>query len=475
MTITALGAMFLPFSLFVFLFRRAWLWPLLYVAAVLQSPALAVFLWNEERYGVTPFLWTSALVALDLVWRWRRDGRLVLGDGTQRKALVLWMAFGGVSLAGALLWPWAFDGVDVYSPLEKGGVTATRVPLTWSISHLAQVVNLGLILLSMLWVAQQRQNPWLARRMWIGVVIALVVSAAIGLQQRLGWDGLVPLWDGFWASNPTYDQNFRTWTGQVPRVSWPLVDASYGSVWYAAVFGGFAAMFLTDVQRNRALLGALVALFALGNSLGEAGVLTVLVYLVVALLVVMVAMWQRADWRGGLVYRLALAALVFCCLGLAVHLVLRKYGLSADATSAVHGIWTRWTGYLFGGERIEADAHALSLLAQTWGLGVGMGSNRSSSYVTTLLGNTGVLGTLLFFVAFGYQLKALAGIWARSSGAVFFLGGSVACLIAVTLAIPDQNWPAFWIFLLGGLACIGSEPAQAGMPTQAAHTPLSTP
>lgn len=455
MIITAFGGLFLPFSFFVFLFRRAWLLPLLCVAAVLHSPSVANVGWGDAIYGVTPFLWVSGLVTIDLLWRWRRRGRLTLGQGDQRRLLRLWLAFGALAVLGALLLPWVFQGVDVHVPLDKDGLAAGPAPLHWSINHFAQALNVALMMVTMLWVAQQHRDPGLGRRVWLGVVAALAVSLLVGLQQRLGWNGLMPLWEDFWASNPSYDQKFRSWAGPVPRVAWPFVEASYGSAWYAALFGGFSAMFLANIKRNRTLLGALVALFALGNSLGATGMLTIVLYACAAIVVALGVAWRQPAIRGALAYRLSLAALVGTCLALATFLVLRHYGLLDDAGGTLRAILARWSGQMLGQQRLDADGHALKLVVDTWGLGVGMGSNRASSYVATLLGNTGLVGFALFFAALFTQCWMLAQ--ARSPAAVFFLGSTVAGLIAVVIAIPDQNWPAFWILLLGGLACLGSD------------------
>lgn len=458
MTVTAFGGLFLPLSLFVFLFRRGWLLPLLCVAAVLQSPSVVNVLWRGESQGITPFLAVSALVAVDLLLRVLRQG-LSLGEDGQGRLLKLWLAFGAVAMLGALLLPRAFAGVEVVRPLDKAGIEGAPVALSWSINHLAQIINLGAILVAMLWIVQQRAEPQLQRRVWIGVVAALAVSAGIGLQQRLGWNGLVPLWDAFWASNPTYAQNFRSWVGAVPRVSWPWVEASYGSVWYAAVFGGFATMFIANQRRNPALLGAVTALFALANSLGGAGALVLVLFVGLALVAVVIAAVLRPDWRGGLFYRSVLASLVAACLAMAFFLIVRHYGTLPDALAAWRGLADQLRVSMFGSARSHADAQALSLLGQTWGLGAGMGSHRGSSYLFTLLANTGVVGTLLFLAAAGYQYRLLVARWRRRPGAsaVFFFGSGTAALLGVAFAVPDQNWPAFWILMLGGLACVGLE------------------
>lgn len=465
MTITAFGGLFLPFALSIFLFRRTWLLPMLPLAAVLQSPSVVILRWMGDEYGVTPFLALTGLVCVDLLRSLRRHGWVVSDEPESRRLAQLWLAFLGVAILGAVLLPWMFSGLSVIPPLDKEGVESLRVPLAWSLSNLAQIVNALLLAGVLLRVLQVRGQPVLGRRMLLGMAAALMVSALIGLQQRLGWNGLVPMGESFWASNPSYAQNFLSWAGTVPRVSWPLVEASYGSAWYAAAFGGFAALFLAGMGRNRALLGVLLSLFALGNSVGATGTLAVLIYSVLAALVALLVVWREPRWRSVLAYRLVLASVVGACLLLAAHLVARHYQLLGAVDSALEAVVERWSSSLLGPARTQADAQALALLGQSYGLGVGMGSNRASSFLTTLLGNVGVPGFLLFFAAFIYQLRVLGrrALWLRDAPSMFFLGGSISVLISMVIAIPDQNWPVLWAMLMGGFACLAArDSARAG-------------
>ena len=471
MSFTAFGGVFMPLVFFVFLFRRQWLLPLLCVAAVLQSPSVFNLSLGGERYGVTPFLLVATLVLFDLAATVRSTGWQMPATVMQRRAVALWLAFGGVSILGALLLPHVFADLGVFAPTDKQGVLAEQVPLAWSISNLAQIVNVILLMVTMLWVTQQ-QDPHLRTRMVQGVLMALAVSLLVGLQQRLGWNGLLPLGESFWASNPTYAQNFREWAGIVPKVSWPLTEATYASAWYAAAFGGFIAVYFANVRRNAALLGALMAIFALANSLGAPGVLVVMVY---SLLLCVALLWMAArhpEWRGGIVYRLFLGALVTSCVMLAGFLVLRHYGLEQHAQIALRSVMQRWSEAALEGGRSAADEHALGLLWQTWGLGAGMGSNRASTYLAALAGNTGLIGAGLFVVALAYHCRALACAWRREhrSSALFFFGCTIAGVLAMLIAIPDQNWPIFWVLIVGGLSCLGVRPAPTVRPAVRAAT-----
>ena len=75
-------------------------------------------------------------------------------------------------------------------------------------------------------------------------------------------------------------------------------------------------------------------------------------------------------------------------------------------------------------------------------------------------------------LAFGYQLRLLSGAARRGSAiAVFYLGSEVSALIAMLIAIPDPNWPVFWILVLGGFACLAQESSDRDLSDDAAEIP----
>ena len=457
-TVTAFGAVFLPVTLSVFLFRRAWLLPLMCVAAVLQAPSVLRFSLAGGEHGVTPFLAVALFAMLDLGLRMRRRKSLRPMGGEQRLVVRLWLSFGVVAVVSALLWPWLFAGLPVFSPLSKAGADGQTVALAWSLSNLAQAIYGGLLLALLLWLLEQRDDPELPRRMLAGIVIALLLSAAIGLQQRLAWNGLLPMGESFWASNPTYAQNFRSWAGPIPRVSWPFVEPSYASAWYAGVLGGCLALFLTRRNRHWALLAAVVAAFALGNSLGATGVITIALFLGLAVIGSLVWGLRVRAMRAVLLYQWALGSLVCACLVLVAYLVLRHYGMLEIASGALEKLLQGRNRTLWGDLRPHADRHALWLLLETWGLGVGMGSNRGSSYLLATAAGTGLLGVTLLLAAFSLQTRLLLRRLRQSMDAptVFFFGAGLAAMMAASIAIPDQNWPVLWMLLWGGVACLSA-------------------
>jgi hypothetical protein len=92
-------------------------------------------------------------------------------------------------------------------------------------------------------------------------------------------------------------------------------------------------------------------------------------------------------------------------------------------------------------DRTAADTYALTLFVKTNFMGVGMGSNRPSSLIPSLLSTVGALGLVGFLVAY-FKLLSNADPnhpelkWA---GLAFFI-----CLAA---SAPDYDAPWIWVFL----------------------------
>lgn len=112
--------------------------------------------------------------------------------------------------------------------------------------------------------------------------------------------------------------------------------------------------------------------------------------------------------------------------------------------------------------RFESDWQSLVILWQTYGLGVGLGGNRPSSFLTLLLSNLGIVGTSLFFVFLLSLTHQALWSWQVSrpnapinwaEAASWGLWGSV---FAKIVAQPDLSFAPMWIwiFFLGALASV---------------------
>ena len=91
--------------------------------------------------------------------------------------------------------------------------------------------------------------------------------------------------------------------------------------------------------------------------------------------------------------------------------------------------------------RTAADLYALWLAGDSHWVGVGLGSNRPSSLVPSLLSTLGLTGALLFFVL-------LVKIARNAEGEYGWLRWSIlALVIDCAFAVPDINLPTLWMAL----------------------------
>jgi hypothetical protein len=89
--------------------------------------------------------------------------------------------------------------------------------------------------------------------------------------------------------------------------------------------------------------------------------------------------------------------------------------------------------------RTAADLYSLQLVFQTYGLGVGLGSNRSSSLLATLVSNVGVAGTLAFLVFYFRLFGTLPQEYA------WFKWAGFALFLNMVLGVSDITMPLLWV------------------------------
>ena len=113
------------------------------------------------------------------------------------------------------------------------------------------------------------------------------------------------------------------------------------------------------------------------------------------------------------------------------------------------------------GARAALDAYTIRLLFETYGVGVGLGSNRPATLGAYLLGNIGVIGTALFVLYISRLLSKLVGA-SRQPGAgsyVMVTWMLAGILIAQMIALPDLSWPPLWALLILATGMLASQSA----------------
>lgn len=459
--VTELGALLIMAGLLLLWFRPPWLLALLVVSSVLQAPAVITVAFGVERHGVTPFNMVTLLLGVHLIPAWmnyrkRRDG----GSGQRSLLFAAWAIFLAYSVLGAISLPIIFDGVPVHPLLKKSDIESVAVPNHFSISHVAQAVNgLGLlVILAYVYVLAEPKRS--LKIITCGFVGAFAISLLLGAYQRGSIIGLFSLDLEFWASNPTYNQSFHDplHGPYFGRAALPFIEPSYASVWFsscaAAAFA--AAVYTRSRYWPRWLLLATAATAGLANTVGTTGFAALGLFVLSLIAYHWCYGRQRSTRRTNLILGVTAAGVAGGALFVTVDYLQLRLGWM-EPVRATLGFTLAKIEALPESPRAWSTARAFAIVAETYGLGVGAGSTRASSYVVSLLANTGVVGFALFVYALIQLLKA--AVPPRSTLDIAIVAAIITCCIGVFSGIPDQSWPVFWMFILLGIAAVSARGA----------------
>jgi len=102
--------------------------------------------------------------------------------------------------------------------------------------------------------------------------------------------------------------------------------------------------------------------------------------------------------------------------------------------------------YSFWG-RLAREVHAVIVFVNTYGLGAGLGSNRSSGLITTMLSSVGLVGTFVFGFALYRIAKLFPGVSAPRSLQVGYWA-LLGMILSEIIGVPDINRPVLWSLLV---------------------------
>lgn len=442
---------------------------LLLVAVVLQAAAVALIgnpaqaVSGVAAYGITPFNVVALMGGLACLWAWLR-GLRPAWPRNLRWPLGLLLGYALVAAAGAWWLPQRFEGVPVNLVFQIYGAERAPVPLVPTPSNIVQALNLGVLAIVLLWwLTALRGNP-ARQRLAAGLCLAVGAVIGIGAYEQaalaLDWPSLKP----WLANNAGYHQAPVAKQGfggglTLNRMGLPFTEPSYASVYLAAVALGVMAVALLGRRWLLAVLASVPVLLGLLNTMGSTGWAAAGVALGALTLWVVLRNLRPAT---GLSRRLRAAGWVTLLLALSVwgqqtyedapwrpHVEAVVKRLIVDKATKSDGV------------RERSNERGLEILKETYGLGVGLGSHRASSFFVSLLANTGVLGFGLFMGMLGTLLWQYWRAPALSDMQIFIAAALPTATLGMGLGIPDLNMPMYWSFVfLGFVFCPGWETLQ---------------
>jgi hypothetical protein len=402
--------------------RRDFLLGLLIFAGIFQASSVL----NIGSTGVQPYY----LIACMFIFSQFRDGglRKMSAEFIGKKPLYAFCVLGVLS---ALFLPFVFAGTPVYGrglTIDEGFYY--RVPLHFLVA--SNLIQAGCLIINVLVVtlAASAVRTSATKRLYnlsFGFLIAVVIAQSTGPLVGMR----VP--NSIFRNNPGYGMSTESGLSIAERVSGTYSEPAGAG---AALIVFYAGCFSEFIYGKGAALKVIFAALAIclvrsTSSLVAVGVTSALILVFYPPLRSFLFIRKSRLFKASAV--IAIVALLFLS---PVGAVLSQYTAEKNQTlSYVH--------------RLAADDFALRLTGATYGLGVGLGSNRPSSFATCLLSNVGIVGTILFLIV---AIQIARNAQGRDIALRWSLFGLLLCKC---LGDPDITDPQMWIVLALAANCAG--------------------
>ncbi|MGA7158554.1 MAG: hypothetical protein WBY53_17035 [Acidobacteriaceae bacterium] len=410
------GIIFIPLALYFFFWRPDFLFPLLIMSTMFQASSVV----STGTVGIQPYYCIVPLYIIRF---------LPLRLGTKRylresdRSTRAWIAFALVSVISAFTLPFFFSGILVFDPRSSIDENFLfPAPLHFQMENVVQSVFLILNVLMVVTSSREVRSTERAQRAFFWS--AFFLTAFVIIQALFLWLGL-PFPIKLFDNNPGYGV-VNMISGSM-RPNGTFTEPSMAG----AVLAAFTAVFLWRYfARKSNIVRAgitLAACLLVASTSSLVAVLLVFVMLLIANPIF------RFPWYIRVV-RLKRFAIFFACLAL------------ASLSLLIPAVRTLLLSQTLGKEgshsaivRLGADAFAFNLFKETYGIGVGLGSNRPSSLAAAILSQVGFLGFVLFVRA---AWKTLSPLRKEQR----WIGmAAVALLLSMALGVPDLSFPFLWI------------------------------
>jgi hypothetical protein len=454
MSISVFGIIFVPAAIWIFLFQPRYLVALMVLASIFGGSSVVDFSVGGSDFGIQPYFFVGILLAIrefSILLRPREIQPML------RKIAGPLIGFWSWATLSSFVLPVVFQGAQVIDPRSDLGdyamdfaLKGETTTLHWSVANLGQAVYLTLNVVALLYVLSARFDRDRGRPPLGALRVSIAIVAIIALVQAFSvWRG----WEfpySFFNSNPAYAQAIAADFEGVRKVNSTFTEASTAGGFLAASALSLLSVVLSGKAVSRALIFLIVTALILTTATTGYGALFVGIVLLFVYFV------DRS--RRGLSSRKVLSRFVAVAALLAIAVVALLI-IDAPLRGAVLAATVEKGDTYSFLVRSSMDWYSVQLLFKTYGLGVGLGSNRPSSFAAYLLGDVGAIGTA-FFVLFVVRLfrqlfeasrKPVAGSFMMVT---WMLAG---ILIAQTIAIPDLNWPPLWAALMVACSVLSSK------------------
>lgn len=440
------------------------LW-ILTVASVFQATSLINFNSGGTYYPVSPVYICEICLAFLLCVRLAIN-QVVSRPPSKalRSSVLVLLFFSAYSVLTSLILPYIFQGIPVFSP--KLGIDAqvgNLTPLAPTLSVLGQDGYLLLNVLTVLAILSMRRNYAVVARLHGAVTAATVTTIVFGCWQFISNRTGIYFPDHLlYTTKAGYIGDEQVFAG-FHKVNSTFTEPSYFGLFLLSVFAYHFKMLLARVTASRVILLIFIVLMAAlcGSSTVYLGFLFFFIFL-------NLKYFGQAILRRKKISRMPLLFIAYIAPMMAA-LVIATYFSSDTVNAIVNTVLLNKASSLSFFNRQASNMSAARIVVETYGLGVGLGGNRPSSFLFYLISNVGVLGFVLFFLFIALLSKASKvaanAISTESPIQSTRIGAAVwalwFCLLGMAISVPEISALTFWMWVYVVVAYIHHSSAKA--------------
>lgn len=362
-------------------------------------------------------------------------------NGTEARILIYGFLFSLYSINSSMILPLIFEGIEVFPP--QLGIDYSAIyggsPLKFSIYNLAFSLFLIFYYLSLvliIYIPKWTEGEALAtiKLFLLSFYLNFIVCLSQLTSGLFGTPDITKFL--YTIITRKYELSFIPILN-IPRIQGTYQEPSMFAPFIVGIYSYYLSKLITDIGLKNLLL-TILSLLLVAISASTAAIISLVIITGV------IVVYHTINSKKKSLYILSLftsVLLVFSFTSVLIAFLDKIYFSGFISNILDFTILGKLETYSFQ-NRFASDVHSIKIIIETNFLGVGMGSHRSSSLLTNMLSQVGIIGTLLFIFFSYYIIKNSLVLKNTKFQHIIFFYPSV--LISQLIAYPDITSPTLW-------------------------------
>jgi len=443
--ITTFGYVVLPIVLFLLFINPIWLVVLTFILLPFQaSSVINLSLVGGYSLGIQPAYFSSLLFIFKILIHSLYSGKYRFNAEINYVYTPLFIFVCYAIIMGMII-PNLFAGyIEVFPP--RSGISATTLTsLKFSGTNITQILYVVFLSVFAYLLSNFLTKVDNMDLLHNAILVSFVFAAIVGIYQVISWNLNWYFPDEIIYSNPSYSLigKIQSIYG-IKRLSGTWAEASVAGYHLSA---GFVLCFYHHLYKKTFYSSFLLLLLLLSLVLTTSSTALIVLFILLVYFIINLVLkkYPKGNKIGflGLLLTVVLVTMLYYVpreLKETFYLVLNSTLFDKILTQSFY-------------DRTFTDYESLKMAIQTFGIGAGWGSNRSSSLVINLLSNAGLWGTILFtwflirVYKFSHFIPKLK-FYDKTHSCINSLRAAVLVLfLAGTVAIPDLTHLLLWLLI----------------------------